>query len=68
MPTGTEAQVPAVIDDLGRRTLSFRVAGRFEIGSTTAVLVEGARGSRWGLSECEHVTSRILWESPGCWR
>jgi hypothetical protein len=40
---GTKAYVHAVIDNFSRRILAFRVAGRFEIANTIAVLVEAAR-------------------------
>ena len=42
---GTKAYVFAVIDNFSRRILSFRVADRFELGNTIAVLVEAARGA-----------------------
>ena len=40
---GTKAYVHAVIDNFSRRILAFRVAKRFEINNTIAVLVEAAR-------------------------
>ena len=40
---GTKAYVHAVIDNFSRRILAFRVAERFEITNTIAVLVEAAR-------------------------
>jgi putative transposase len=42
---GTKAYVFAVIDNFSRRILSFRVADRFEIGHTIAVLIEAARNA-----------------------
>ena len=42
---GTKAYVCAVIDNYSRRILSFRVADRFAVGNTIAVLVEAARGA-----------------------